>query len=61
MSTAQTEHPGHEVPPHLMRPVDQIYRPPTGPEFSHLSWLEPLKLPDVWFSGDSATLTVMIL
>ncbi|KNZ60354.1 hypothetical protein VP01_1566g11 [Puccinia sorghi] len=43
--------------PHFQHTVDPTYWPPTGPEFSHLSWLEPLKLPDICFSGDSGSLT----
>ncbi|KNZ53049.1 uncharacterized protein VP01_335g8 [Puccinia sorghi] len=29
-----------------------MYHPPVGAEFTHLSRLEPLKLQDLWFSGD---------
>lgn len=46
-----------DIPPHLRHTADSAYRPPTGPECSHLARLEPLKLPDVWFSGDSGSLT----
>ncbi|KNZ57768.1 putative signal peptide protein, partial [Puccinia sorghi] len=56
------DHP-REAPPHAQAPpVPQsqaqlgphpMYQPPMGPEFSHLLHLEPLKLPDVWFSGNS--------
>ncbi|KNZ58750.1 uncharacterized protein VP01_1869g1 [Puccinia sorghi] len=55
-----------EIPPHIQHPSDRPtqgpvapdagYHPPANQEFSHLSRLEPLKLQDVWFSGDSLQL-----
>ncbi|KNZ59247.1 uncharacterized protein VP01_1776g6 [Puccinia sorghi] len=52
-----------ELPPHIQGPSshaspapvvpDSGYQPPVTQEFSHLSRLEPLKLQDVWFSGES--------
>ncbi|KNZ59248.1 uncharacterized protein VP01_1776g7 [Puccinia sorghi] len=55
-----------ELPPHMQGPPDRSapapvvpdagYHPPATQEFSHLSRLEPLKLQDVWFSGDSVHL-----
>ncbi|KNZ60608.1 uncharacterized protein VP01_1529g1 [Puccinia sorghi] len=63
-SSAADHHRG--VPPHIQAssnlpssiPIapDTGYLPPANHEFSHLSRLEPLKLQDVWFSGDSITL-----
>ncbi|KNZ56310.1 uncharacterized protein VP01_2437g1, partial [Puccinia sorghi] len=47
----------HEAPPHLQTAEGSDYLPPTAPEFGHLSRLEPLKLPDVWFSGDASKLS----
>ncbi|KAA1123047.1 hypothetical protein PGTUg99_014222 [Puccinia graminis f. sp. tritici] len=58
----------HDVPPHLSASVptqvsapaaavpSASYHAPAAPEFDHLSRLEPLKIKDLWFSGDSAHL-----
>ncbi|KNZ60201.1 hypothetical protein VP01_1597g3 [Puccinia sorghi] len=43
--------------PHFPHAIDPAYCPPTGPEFSHVLCLKPLKLPEVWFSGNSSSLT----
>ncbi|KNZ48807.1 uncharacterized protein VP01_53g5 [Puccinia sorghi] len=49
---------GHrEAPPHVApQESSGIYRAPVAAEFDHLSRMEPLKIKDLWFSGDSAHL-----
>ncbi|KNZ61551.1 uncharacterized protein VP01_1385g1 [Puccinia sorghi] len=52
-----------EAPPHIqaIQPQlqeahvapNQTYQPPVGSEFAHMARLEPLKLQDVWFSGEA--------
>ncbi|KNZ49435.1 hypothetical protein VP01_5004g1 [Puccinia sorghi] len=50
----------HDVPPHIQPTLALRYQPPTTQEFSHLSRLEPLKLLDVWFSGNASNLTLPV-
>lgn len=50
----------HDVPPHIQPTLALRYQPPTTQEFSHLSRLEPLKLLDVWFSGNASNLTLFL-
>ncbi|KAI7954624.1 hypothetical protein MJO28_005024, partial [Puccinia striiformis f. sp. tritici] len=40
----------HAPPPHFQ---PNPYQPPTNSEFEYLARLEPLKIKDLWFSGDS--------
>ncbi|KNZ64528.1 hypothetical protein VP01_1019g9 [Puccinia sorghi] len=51
----QDDMSGCDVPPH--HPTQQpVYQATLAAEFDHLSRLEPLKIKDLWFTGDSTQL-----
>ncbi|PLW52259.1 hypothetical protein PCASD_00019 [Puccinia coronata f. sp. avenae] len=47
--------PQHQSQPQPQGP-DPTFHGPTGPEFAHIARLEPLKIQDLWFAGDSGQL-----
>ncbi|PLW37472.1 hypothetical protein PCASD_10663 [Puccinia coronata f. sp. avenae] len=53
----ERQHPSNsQAPPHSSQHFtpDPTFHGPTGPEFAHIARLEPLKIQDLWFAGDSA-------
>ncbi|PLW09922.1 hypothetical protein PCASD_21478 [Puccinia coronata f. sp. avenae] len=54
------DHPqqhSHPPPPH--GPAG-YYRAPGAPEFNHLARMEPMKIPDLWFSGEPSHLLTFL-
>ncbi|KNZ61891.1 hypothetical protein VP01_13432g1, partial [Puccinia sorghi] len=46
-------------PPPLQHPAqmpNSLHQAPLAEEFNHLSCIEPMKIKELWFSGDSAQL-----
>ncbi|PLW40620.1 hypothetical protein PCANC_13025 [Puccinia coronata f. sp. avenae] len=52
--------PSAPPPPPPPPPLTGTYRAPGAPEFDHLARLEPIKLPDVWFSGEPSQLLTFL-